>query len=64
MPGFAVHLQLSEAAQTHVHQVGDDIQPSSLRILPLAWDPVHPTVQVPTTLAYCPFTHRGGVHKP
>ena len=28
-PGFPVHHQLSELAQTHVHRVGDDIQPSS-----------------------------------
>ena len=27
-PGFAVHHQLLELAQTHVHQVGDAIQPS------------------------------------
>ena len=28
IPGFPVHLQLLELAQTHVHQVGDAIQPS------------------------------------
>ena len=28
MPGFPVHHQLWEPAQTHVHQVGDAIQPS------------------------------------
>ena len=28
MPGFPVHHQLPEPAQTHVHQVGDAIQPS------------------------------------
>ena len=28
--GFPVHHQLSELAQTHVHQVGDAIQPSSV----------------------------------
>ena len=28
MPGFPVHLQLPELAQTHVHRVGDVIQPS------------------------------------
>ena len=28
MPGFAVHHQLLELAQTHVHRVGDAIQPS------------------------------------
>ena len=29
MPGFTVHYQLPELAQTHVHQVGDAIQPSN-----------------------------------
>ena len=28
MPGLPVHHQLPEFTQTHVHQVGDDIQPS------------------------------------
>ena len=28
MPGFPVHHQLPELAQTHVHQAGDAIQPS------------------------------------
>ena len=28
MPGFPVHHQLPELAQTHGHQVGDAIQPS------------------------------------
>ena len=28
MPGLPVHHQLLELAQTHVHQVGDAIQPS------------------------------------
>ena len=28
MPGFPVHHQLPEFTQTHVHQVGDSIQPS------------------------------------
>ena len=28
MPGFPVHHQLPELAQTHVHQVSDAIQPS------------------------------------
>ena len=27
-PGYPIHHQLLELAQTHVHQVGDDIQPS------------------------------------
>ena len=29
-PGFPVHYQLLELAQTHVHRVGDAIQPSHL----------------------------------
>ena len=29
-PGFPVHHQLPELAQTHIHQVGDAIQPSPL----------------------------------
>ena len=28
MPGFPVYLQLPEFAQTHIHRVGDTIQPS------------------------------------
>ena len=28
MPGLPVHHQLPELAQTHVHRVGDAIQPS------------------------------------
>ena len=28
MPGFPVHHQLLELAQTHIHRVGDAIQPS------------------------------------
>ena len=30
MPGFPTHHQLPELAQTHVHRVGDAIQPSHL----------------------------------
>ena len=30
MPGFSVHHQLLELAQTHVHRVSDAIQPSHL----------------------------------
>ena len=29
-PGFSVHQQLSEPTQTHIHHVGDTIQPSHL----------------------------------
>ena len=34
MPGFPVHHQLPELAQTHVHRVGDAIQPSPLQSSP------------------------------
>ena len=34
MLGFFVHHQFLELAQTHVHQVGDAIQPSHLLLLP------------------------------
>ena len=34
-PGFPVHHQLTELAQTHVYQVGDDIQPFN----PLSFSP-------------------------
>ena len=34
MPGFPVHHQLLELAQTHVHWVGDAIQPSHLLLSP------------------------------
>ena len=33
-PGFPVHHQLLELAQTRVHQVGDAIQPSHLPVVP------------------------------
>ena len=41
MPGFPVHHQLPELAQTHVHQVGDAIQPSTL---------YHPLLLLPSIL--------------
>ena len=33
-PGFSVHHQIRELAQTHVHHVGDAIQPSHPLSLP------------------------------
>ena len=36
MPGFPVHHQLPELAQTHVHQVGDTIQNISSSVLPFS----------------------------
>ena len=37
MPGFPVHYQLSELAQTHVHWVGDAIQPSHPLLSPSSY---------------------------
>ena len=34
MPGFPVHYQLQELAQTHVHPVSDAIQPSHPLLFP------------------------------
>ena len=34
MPGFPIHHQLPELAQTHVHQVSDAIQPSHSLLSP------------------------------
>ena len=50
MPGFPVHHQLSELAQTHVHQVGDAIQPS------------HPLLS-PSPPAFNLFQHQGLFHR-
>ena len=33
-PGLLVHRQLPELAQTHIHRVGDAIQPSQLLLSP------------------------------
>ena len=33
-PGLPVHHQLPESTQTHVHQVGDEIQPSQTLLSP------------------------------
>ena len=46
MPGFPVHHQLPELTQTHVHQVGDAIQPS------------HPLLS-PSPPAFNLFQHQG-----
>ena len=36
-PGFPVHQQLPELAQTHIHQVGDAIQPISSSVIPFSF---------------------------
>ena len=46
MPGFSVHPQLPELAQTHVHWVGDTIQPSHLCHPLLLLSSIFPTIRV------------------
>ena len=45
MPGFLVHHQLLEPTQTHVHRVGDAIQPSHLHPL-LLLTSIFPSIRV------------------
>ena len=46
MPGFPAHHQLLELAQTHVHQVGDAIQPSCPCHLLLLLPSIFPSITV------------------
>ena len=46
MPGLAVHHQLPEFTQTHVHRVGDAIQPSHLLSFPFLLPSVFPSIRV------------------
>ena len=46
-PGFPVHHQLPELAQTHVHRVGDAIQPNHLILChPLLLPSIFPSIRV------------------
>ena len=45
-PGFPVHHQLSELTQTHVHQVGDAIQPSHPLSSPSPPTSIFPSIRV------------------
>ena len=45
-PGFPVHHQLPESTQTHVHRVGDDIQPSRPLSSPSAPASIFPSITV------------------
>ena len=46
MPGLPVHHQLLESTQTHVHRVGDAIQPSHPLSSPLLLHAVFPSIRV------------------
>ena len=46
MPGFPVHHQLPEFTQTHVHQVGDAIQPSHPLTSPSPPASIFPSIRV------------------
>ena len=46
MPGLPVHHQLLEFTQTHVHQVGDAIQPSHPLSSPSPPVPIPPSIRV------------------
>ena len=39
LPGFPVHHQLLKLAQTHVHRIGDAVQPSHPLSSPFPWEP-------------------------
>ena len=45
-PGFPVHHQLLEPAQTHVHRVSDAIQPSYLLLSPSPLPSIFPSIRV------------------
>ena len=46
MPGLPVHHQLLEFTQTHVHRVGDAIQPSPPLLSPSPPAPIPPSIKV------------------
>ena len=46
MPGFPVHCQLPELAQTHVHHVSDAIQPSHPLSSPSSPPSIFPSIRV------------------
>ena len=45
-PGLPVHHQLPEFTQTHVHQIGDAIQPSHPLSYLLLLPPISPSIRV------------------
>ena len=71
MPGLPAHHQLPEFTQTHVHRVGDAIQPSHPLSSPSHPAPIPPSIRVfsnESTLhmrwpKYCSFSFRMGPSK-
>ena len=49
-PGFPVHHQLPEPTQTHVHRVGDAIQPSHPHLTEMGWESLGCIAEIHTTL--------------
>ena len=45
-PGLPVHHQLLESTQTHVHRVGDAVQPSHPLLSPLLLPSIFPSIRV------------------
>ena len=45
-PCFPVHHQLMEFTQTHIHQIGDAIQPSHPLLSPLLLPPTPPSIRI------------------
>ena len=45
-PGLPVHHQFPEFTQTHIHQVGDAIQPSHPLLSPFLLPPIPPSIRV------------------
>ena len=58
VPGLPVHHQLPEFTQTHVHQVGDAIQPSHPRSHPLLLPACLHSTYCWTSLTSATFCHR------
>ena len=53
MPGFPVHHLLPEPAQTHVHRVGDTMQPSHPLCPLLLLPSIFPSIRVFASVSFC-----------
>ena len=59
-PDFPVHHQLPEFTQTHVHQVGDTIQPSHPLSSPFPMPSIFPSIYFPGSISMNQFFASGG----